>query len=189
MHGDGLGLANHDRGEAPCRNHGRQLTAQLGRDHVDDAVHLARKAIQRTGLQCFDGILADRGPRCDELHLAQLRSALGQRVQRDLDTGSEGATEKLPLGRHHVEVGRGAEVDDDARAAIERERRQGVRDAIGTNFLRIVREHGYAGPRPRLDDHVGDVRVVAVEHRPHLTQHRRHGRAQRDTGDSRVIPQ
>ncbi len=87
---------------------------ELGDDPADQTVDLACEAEEDAGLQALHGVLADHRPRPDQLDLAQLRGARGQRVQRDLDAGGERAAQELALGRDDVDVRGRAEVDHDA---------------------------------------------------------------------------
>ena len=66
--------------------------------------------------------------------------ALRERVERDLAARRERAAEELALGGDDVEVRRGAEVDDDAGAAVEVVRREGVGDAVGADLARAKLE-------------------------------------------------
>ena len=97
--------------------------------------------------------------------------------------GASAPPRNSPSRRHDVEVGRGAEVDHDARPAEEVVRGERVDDPVGADLLRVVGEHRHPGPHSRLDDDRRHVGVVAAEHRAQLAQHGRHGRAHRDAGD------
>ena len=89
-----------------------------------DAVDLAGEAVDDARLQRLDRVAcrsptaAGPAPPC-----AAARRARGQRVDRDLDARRDRAAEVLPRGRHRVEVRRGPEVHDDARAAVQVRRR------------------------------------------------------------------
>ena len=60
--------------------------------------------------------------------------------------------------------------------------------SLPTSFGLSVRDRD-PGLHPRLDDHRWHVAVVPPEHLAHLVQHGRHGRAQRDPADVRVLEQ
>ena len=122
-----------------------------------------------------------------QLHLQQLRGPARQRVDRDLDPRRQRPADELAPRAHRVEVGRRAEVDHDrpARRTGARRRRVFMIRSLPTSFGLSFRT-GTPVLHARLDDHRGHVAVVAAHHLPHLVQHRRHGRAQRDAGHARV---
>ena len=75
--------------------------------------------------------------------------------------GDDRAADELAVGGDDVEVGAGAEVDDDRRAAVEIERRDRVGDAIGADLLRVVVEDRHAGLDAGLDHDGVEVEVAA----------------------------
>ena len=184
--GDRLRLGDDDRGEAPG-GHDSGDRADLGHDPADQTVHLTGEPVDRAGLQRLHRVLPHHRPRPDQLDLAQLGGARGQRVDGDLDAGGQRPAQELALGRDDVQVGRGAEVDHDRGPAEKGVRGQGVDDAVRTDLPRVVGQHRDSGPHPWLDDHRGQVRVVAVQHGAQLVQHRGDGGAQRDPGDLGLV--
>ena len=163
-----------------------RLGAELRGDPADHPVDLPGEAVDEPGLQRLLGGLADHRARLDELDLEQPGGPGGQRIDRDLDAGGQRAAEELTPGRDHVEVGRGAEVDDHRRPAVERVGGQGVDDAVGADLARVVGQQRDAGAYARTDDDGRDVGEVALEHRAELVQHRGHRRAHRDPVRCRV---
>jgi hypothetical protein len=85
-----------------------------------------------------------------------------------------------PRAGDGVEGGRRAEVDDDARGAVQVHGGQRVDDPVGADLLRVVHQHRHPGLDPRLDDEGRDVAVVAADHVAHLVQHGRDGGTDRD---------
>ena len=83
------------------------------------ALDLARETEDDAGLQRLDRVLADHMIGPGELHLEQLGGAAGQGVHGDLDPRRKRAPDELAAGADRVEVGRGAEVHDERRAAVE----------------------------------------------------------------------
>ena len=75
-------------------------------------------AVDDAGADRLDRRLADRRARRREVDLRQLRAALGQRLEADLDARDEHAAEVLARRRDDVEVHRGAEVDADRGPAV-----------------------------------------------------------------------
>src|SRR3569833_1435810 len=182
---DGAGLVQDEGGQAAGGHHGDlfRVVGQLLRHPLDHAVHLAGEAEDDARLQRLDRALADDVAGPYELDLVQLRTALGQRVDRDLDARGDRAADVLPLGRDRVERRRGAEVDHDRRAAVDVRGGQRVDDAVGPDLFGVVHAYGDAGLDARLHDHRGDVAVVAAARLAHLVQHRGDGGAERDPAD------
>src|SRR5207248_7808294 len=131
---------------------------------------LAGEAVDHAGLQALDGVLADHPGWPDQLHLAQLGRAGGQRVDGDLDAGGERAAQVLAAGGDHVEVRRGTEVHDDRRAAVQGVRGERVRDPVGADLLRVVDRELYPGPDARLQDLRRHAAVVPAQHRAQVAQ-------------------
>src|SRR5437763_4591799 len=177
---DRLGLVDDERGETACR-HDHRFGLELGGDPSYEAVDLPGEAVDDARLQRLDRRLPDDGARPDELNLEQSRGASRECVDGDLDSWGERTTEELAAFAHDVEVGRGAEVDDDRRPAEDVMRGERVDDPVGTNLARVVVEDRDAGLDPRLDDDGGNVCVVTVEDAPQFMQHSRNGRARSDT--------
>ena len=82
----------------------------------------------------------------------------------------------------HVEIDGRAEVHDDARAAIFRERRDAVGDAVGAHFLRVVVVDGHAGADARLDEEGFGVEI-ALGHLFEGGVQRRHHRTDDDAAN------
>src|SRR5690606_11622534 len=129
---DGARLPDDQAGVAAGGDHGDLVgvVGQLGGHPLDDAVDLAREAVDDARLEGFDGVLGDDGAGPDQLHLVELGSGGGQGVDGDLDAGGGDGADVLALGRDGVEGGGGAEVDDDARAAVLVDGGQRVHDAV-----------------------------------------------------------
>ncbi len=156
----------------------------LGLEAPNETVDLSGEAIQRTGLQRLGGGLAHRVTRRDHLDGSESRRPVEQRVEADLDTGSDGTTEVLARRRDRVECRARAEVDHDRRAGEEVEGTDGIGDAIGTDLAGVVVEDRHAGLDAGAEHHRLDVEVAvdhAADRRGHPRHTRRHGDA-RDVG-------
>ncbi len=147
-----------------------------------DAVDLRGEPVDGAGLDRLGRVLADHAARLDQLDAEQRGGAAVQRVEADLDAGKDRAAEVLALGRDRFERRRGAEVDDDRRAAVEVEGGDRVGDAVGADLLRVVVEDRHAGLHARLDDDRGEAEV-ALGHLAHRGGDARHRRAQRHAVD------
>ena len=121
-----------------------------------------------------------------------LSSWAARRVSASTEISMPGASApptNSPLRADRVEVGGGAEVHHDGRAAVQVHRGHRVHDPVAAHFLGVVHPDRHPGAHPGLDDQRGDVAVVPAAHLPHLVQHRRHRGAQRDPAHVRVLDQ
>ena len=96
-----------------------------------------------------------------------------------------GSTAERDLGSP-VEGRGGAEVDHDARPAVQPRRGQRVRDPVGTDLARVVHLQGESRAGAGFDHHRERVREVAVQQVPDLVDHRGHGAAHAHAVDVRV---
>ena len=149
-----------------------QLGQAAGGDHralpelvlepVDERVDLPAEPVDRARLDRLDRRLADHVLRRHELDAAQRRRAPEERVHRDLDAGEDRAAEVLTLCADRLDRVRGAEVDDDRRAAVEVVCRDGVGDAVGADLLRVVVEDRHAGADAGLEHERVEAEVALV---------------------------
>ena len=95
-------------------------------------------AVVQAGLHAADGIGADHVLRRPEIDQRQARGLAEERVDGDADADRDGAAEVLGILRDDVEVDGGAQIDDDARAAIFIEAGDAVDQAVGADFIGIV---------------------------------------------------
>ena len=157
VHGHGRRLGDDDRRETAGGDDRRDL-ADLG----DDARRRSRRPGRRTRrarrtaaprrCSCRSPSAARRTRPC-----AAGRRARRARRGRSRCPGRARRRGTRPRPTTTSKFVDGAEVDDDARAAVERVRRQRVDDAVGADLLGVVHEHRHAGARAGLDDHVRHV--------------------------------
>ena len=83
-----------------------------------------------------------------EVDLRQPRGLGEQRLGARLDPRGDRAAQVRAVGCDDVDRGRGAEVDDDDRAAERLERRDAVDDAVGADLVRVVVADRHAGLQP-----------------------------------------
>ena len=126
--------------------------AELGEDALDQPVDQADVAVDDARLHRVDGVAPDDLRRLGDLDARELGRAREERVGADLQARREDAAEVLALGRHAVEVRRGAEVDDDDAALGPLEARDRVGDAVGADLARVLDEDGHARADPGADD-------------------------------------
>ncbi len=153
-----------------------QLAAQGG----EQAGHQADVPQHRAGLHGGDGIGADGVLRPPQLDARQLAGPPDQRLQRDAEAGGDGAADVGAVGVDHVEVGAGAQVDDDGRAADLDPGRQRVAQPVGAGLGRPVDlDRQDALERGRVDHHRLQAKPVLRELDEALGQ-RRHDRGDPD---------
>ena len=118
----------------------------------------------------------------------------GQGVEADLHTGGECATEELAVRADRVDVGGGAEVDDDDRASLpagptaeQLVRGQRGHDAVGADFPWVVHVQGHPRADAGADEH--DRHREGVQQLAQGGQQRRHRGAGGDAGDLGVVQQ
>ena len=160
---------------------GRIGCAELVADAVDDRVDLAGEAVDEARLERRHGRLADHALGGAEGDLAEPRRAREERVHRDLDPRREHAAGELARRRDDVEVGRGAEVDDDRRGAVALARRHGVGDPVGPDLARVVVADRHAGrrrPGPSTSSSTPAQRSAKASYSP----------TSRGTDEQRTIP-
>ena len=165
----------------------RVAGGEFGRHPPGDSLDLPGEPEDDSRLQRLDRVLADHVIRPGQLDLQQLRGAPRERIDGDLDARRERAADELASRADRVEVRRGPEVDDHGRPAEQVDGGERIHDPVAADLLGVVHPHRHAGLHPGLHDHRRDVAVVAAEHLPHLVQDGRHRRAQRDSGDVRVL--
>src|SRR5947207_1130753 len=112
------GRERGDEGGQPAGGH-HGAFAQLVDEAPHEVVDLAGEAVDGARLDRLHRRLADDVAGRDELDLAQPGGPAEEGVHRHLDAGDDGAAEVLTLGADGVEGGGRAEVDHDARAAVE----------------------------------------------------------------------
>ena len=129
----------------------------------------------------LDGVLADRPSAAGPARpCAAARPARRARRREISMPGASAPPRNSPARGHDVEVGRGAEVDDDRTGRRTRwcAARVLTMRSAPTSFGLSV-STGTPVLDARLDDHGRHVAVVARQHLAQLAQHRRHRRAQR----------
>ena len=127
--------AGGDHGDAAAlRGAFQQLAAQGGQQ----AAHQPDVAEHRAALHGVDRVGADGMRRPLQLDPRQLAGIADQRLEREAQPGSDRAADVRPLGAQQVEVGAGAQVDHDRRAAELGACRQRVAEPIGAGLGRSV---------------------------------------------------
>ena len=116
------------------------------------------------------------------LDLRQTRRGRRKRTGAKRQTRRDDAAHKGTARVDDLDIGRGAQVNHDARRAVDGTGRHGVGDAVGTNLGRIVVVHGHAGLKSRPHrEHApragaGKRRFPrALERRDHAAQHSSRG--------------
>ena len=119
---------------------------------------------------------------CRGLDLRQARRSGRKRAGAKRQTRRDDAADKGSARIDDLDIGRSAQVDHDARRAVDGAGRHGVGDAVGADLGRIVVVHGHAGLKSRPHgEHApragaGKRRLPrALERRHHTTQHGRRG--------------
>src|SRR5438128_8310869 len=165
-----------------ARRHHWGLDSQLAADRSDDAVDLAREAVHETGLERGRRRLADHARRLDEVDLDEACGPLEKRLHGDLYSRREYAADVLALCGDDVEVGRGPEVDDDARRSIALLGGDRVRDPVRPYLSRVVVANRDPGAYPGAEDEQGRLRP-ALREQLVLANQRGHRRGQADAVD------
>ena len=155
-------------------------------DARDDSIHHVRVSVVEAGLQRLHRVRADDFSGILDLHAKQTRGARKKRFGRDADAGSKHSAHVFAARGDHVKINRRAEIHDDARAAVFRERRDGVDDPVRAHFLRIVVQNGHAGFHARLDEQ-GLHAKIPLGHFLERGIERRHNRADDHAADRRRI--
>ena len=171
----------------PTRRDRLGFDAELLADPPHDPVHLAREPVDEPGLERGDRRLPDHGRWRREVDLHEPRRPGEEGVHRDLDPGGEHAADELPLPvlprrGEDVEVGAGAEVDDDARSAVARVGGDGVDDPVGPHFARVVVANRDARLHSRARGEQGRLRPALRDPLP-LALERGHGGREADPVD------
>ncbi len=119
---------------------------------LKDAVDHVGVAVEKAGLHGGGGVGADDFAGIFDFDAKEARGAGEERVGGNADAGAEDAAEIFAARGDGVEINGGAEIDDDARAAVFFEGGDAVDDAVGADFLRVVVLHGHAGLDAGLDE-------------------------------------
>ena len=116
--------------------------------------------------------------RCRGLNLGQARRSGRKRAGAERQTRRDDATNKGTTCVDDLDISRGAQVDHDARRAIDSACRHGIGNAVGADLGRVVVVHGHAGLEARPHgEHApragaGKCRLPrALERRHHTAQH------------------
>ena len=119
---------------------------------------------------------------CRGLDLRQARRSGRKRAGAKCQTRRDDAADKGSVRIDDLDIGRRAQVDHDARRAVDGTGRHGIGDAVGADLGRVVVVHGHAGLEARPHgEHApragtGKSRLPrALERRHHAAQHGRRG--------------
>ena len=135
------------------------LVAEFGEDALDDAVDEACVAVVQARLQMADGVGAyDFGGALD-VDAAETGGAGEERFGAEPEAGSDGSAEIFAFLGDDFEFGGGAEVDDDAGAAVALNGGNAVADAVGAELGGVVDEGGHAGLDAGLDEERVEIEV------------------------------
>ena len=152
--------------------------AHLGKHHIEHAVdagHLAQDHARAHGLA---RVATDHMRGCRGLDLRQARRSGRKRAGAKCQTRRDDAADKGSVRIDDLDIGRRAQVDHDARRAVDGTGRHGIGDAVGADLGRVVVVHGHAGLEARPHgEHApragtGKSRLPrALERRHHAAQH------------------
>src|SRR5579875_3556919 len=92
--------------------------AEFGDHALEDAVDDADVGVVEAELEVIDRVAADDFCRTFDFDAGQAGGAGEEGVGGDVEAGGEGSADEHTFGGEDVEVGGGAEVDDDAGAAV-----------------------------------------------------------------------
>ena len=148
-----LGVRHDQLGQAAGRDT-RALAAELGAHARDDAVDLAGEAVDDAALKRVHGVAPDHGRRARRGRPREPRGAAEERLHRDLDAGREHAADVLARAEtasKFVDVPKSTAMHG---AADERERGDGVDDAVGPDLARVVHQDRHAAAHARADHSV-----------------------------------
>ena len=98
------------------------------------AVHHIDRAVVEAGLHLLDGVASDDFSGILDFDAEKPRGSGKKCVRGDADAGNDRAAEIFAARGNHVDRGRRAEIDDDARAAVFLKRRDAVDDAVRADF-------------------------------------------------------
>ena len=160
------------------------VRAHLREEAFEDCVDHAEISVVETGLHAADGVGADDAGGLANFDAGQAGGASEERFGGDADTWTDDAADVFAFGGDAVERGGGAEVDGDAGASVFFESGDGVDDAVGANFRRVVVEDGHAGFYAGLDEK-GLRAEVALAHFAQSGIERRHDGGDDDALDIR----
>src|SRR5215207_3050284 len=119
-----------DERREPARRDDARPAPQLFNHTAQNAVHETGVPVIKPGLYGSDGRGADNVVRALDAYARQARGAREERVGRDGDARRDDAAEVSAALVYHLEVGRGAEVHDDARRAVLVRGRDGDDDSV-----------------------------------------------------------
>ena len=126
----------------PARGDGLGLGTQLGRDALHNAVDHADETVIQPGGDAAHRVRPDQFFGLAEIHHRQARRLGEQAGDRHPDAGADHAAQEFLVLRDDVEVDGGAQIDHDAGAAVLRETRDGIHQAVRAHFARVVVAHG-----------------------------------------------
>src|SRR3954466_2215150 len=135
----------HDRARQPPGRDPRDLVAHLLAQPAHERIDLSGEAVDDARADRRHGRAPDQLARRLDLDRRKPRGPLGERLDRDLDAGREDRAEQLAVGGDDVVVDRGAEVDDDARAADAVVCRHRVHETVGPGLVWVLRADRDAG--------------------------------------------
>ena len=120
-------------------------TAHLGElaaDPREEAAGERLVAEDRARLHGRDRVAPDRPVRGTQLDPRQLGGPRRERLEPELQARGDRPADIGAVDGHAVEGGRGPEVDDDRRRAVDPPSREGVDQTVGSDLLRPVDPHG-----------------------------------------------
>ncbi len=147
--------------------------SELGGDAFDDAIDQADESVIQAGLNAAHGIAAHQFFGLTKIHHGQAGRACEESVDRHADAGRDQTAEEFRIFRNHVEVDRGAQIDDHAGSAVFMKASDGVDHAVRAHFARVVVENLDAGVGGGRDKHRLALEI-ALGHRGEGLIYRRH---------------
>ena len=151
--------------------------AHLGEHHVEHAVdagHLAQDHARAHGLA---RVAADYMRGCRGLDLRQTRCCRRKRAGAERQPRRDDAAHKGAVRVDDLDIGRRAQVDHNARRAVDGASRHGIGDAVGADLGRVVVVHGHAGLKARPHGEHAPRASAGKRHLPRALE-RRHYAAQ-----------
>jgi hypothetical protein len=125
------------------------LLPQHCTEAVEHAINRIDRAVKQAGLHTVDGVRANHPLGFADFHARKFRCALKKSFRCDPDSRHNDPTQVLALSRNAIERDGRAQIDDDARTAIFLKSGDGIRDAIGPQFLRRIHQNCHSGANAR----------------------------------------
>lgn len=139
------------------------VAVEFGFEARDHGIDAAGRGEYDAGLHAFHCCAPNGAFGCFELDAGQPSRAFKKGLQRNLETGGDGAAQIDPVGGNGVNGRRGAKIDDNGRQAVLMHDADGVDDAVAAHFFGSCVADAQTGVGTVRDDKRLDAERLAAK--------------------------